>query len=129
MSITKSKSVSNGNLIASFLKGLIISMLISFALIILLACSLKWFSLNEKYISPLNLAIKTISVLLGSLVAIKGETKGLLKGIIFGFLYISIAFVSFSFLAKTFSFDLSLFLDALFACVAGGIVGIIKVNR
>ena len=130
MSFSKSKSISStSNIIFSFLKGLIISMMMSFALVIVLAFSLKWFSLDEKFISPLNLAIKTVSVLIGSLVAIKGESKGLMKGVIFGFLYIALAFVSFSFLAKTFTFDFGLFLDVLFACVAGGTVGIIKVNR
>lgn len=130
MSFPKSKTYdSKANLFVSFLKGLIVSMLVSFALIILLAFSLKWFSLNEKFISPLNLLIKTISVLIGSIIAIKGESKGLVKGIVFGFLYVALAFSSFSFLANSFVFDLSLLLDIVFACVAGGTVGVIKVNR
>lgn len=117
------------NLILSFIKGLIVSMLISFGLIILLAFCLKWFSFDEKYISPLNLAIKTISVLIGSIIAIKGESKGLLKGVCFGLLYIVVAFVSFSVLAKSFAIDVSFLLDVLFSCIAGGLVGIIKVNK
>ena len=130
MSFSKSKSSSvSENIILNYLKGLIVSMLVSFALVILLAFSLKWFSISEKFISPLNLAIKTISVVIGSCIAIKGESKGLIKGIVFGFLYITAAFASFSFLAKTFLVDLSFMLDVLFACVAGGTVGIIKVNR
>ena len=130
MSFAKSKSsIMGGNIILGYIKGLIVSMLVSFALVILLAFSLKWFSMSEKLISPINLAIKTISVLVGSCIAVKGNSKGLLKGVLFGFLYISLAFISFSFLANTFSMDLSLILDVLFACIAGGIVGIIKVNR
>ena len=130
MSFAKSKSSSlKQNLIVSFLKGLIVSMLVSLALVIVLAFSLKWFSLSEKFITPLNLAIKTISVLIGSCIAIKGETKGLVKGVIFGILYTALAFSSFSFLAKSFTIDLSLLLDCLFTSVAGGTVGVIKVNR
>lgn len=130
MSFARSKSInSNGNIIFSYLKGLVVSMLISLAFVIVFAFSLKWFSIDEKFISPINLAIKTISVLIGSLIAIKGESKGLIKGVIFGLLYVLLAFVSFSFLAKNFTFDLALFLDILFACVAGGTVGVIKVNR
>ena len=34
--------------------------LLIFALIILLAFSLKWFSIDEKFITPLNLAIKVL---------------------------------------------------------------------
>ena len=130
MSFAKSKSSTvSENLILSYLKGLIVSMLVSFGLVILLAFSLKWFSVSEKLITPLNLLIKTISVIIGSCIAIKGESKGLIKGILFGFLYITTAFASFSFLSKTFMIDLSFVLDILFACVAGGTIGIIKVNR
>ena len=130
MFYTKSKSkAENSNVLVSFLKGLVVSMLVSFALIILLALSLKWFSLDEKFISPINLAIKTISVVAGACIAVKGESKGLIKGVIFGLLYVLLAFVSFSALAKSFSVDLSLLLDILFASIAGWIVGIIKVNR
>lgn len=128
MTFAKSNRLGD-NLILSFIKGLIVSMLISFGLIILLAFCLKWFSFDEKYISPLNLAIKTISVLIGSIIAIKGESKGLLKGVFFGLLYIVVAFVSFSVLAKSFAIDVSFLLDVLFSCIAGGLVGIIKVNK
>lgn len=127
MSFAKSEKLNN-NLVINFLKGLIIAMLISFGAIILLALCLKWFSFDEKYITPINLAIKTISVLVGSMVAIKGESRGLIKGVAFGLLYIFVAFVSFSIMANTFSVDLSLLLDVLFSCLAGGLVGIIKVN-
>ena len=129
MSYSKYKTEKiNGNIVINFLKGLIIAMLISFALVIVLAFSLKWFSIDEKLISPLNIAIKIISVVVGAIIAVKGDTKGMLKGIVFGFLYIALAFVSFSFLAKSFSFDLSLLLDVVCSAIAGGLVGIIKVN-
>ena len=130
MSFSKTKSSNiQENLLISFIKGLIVSMLVSFVLVIFLALSIKWFSLSENLISPLNLAIKTISVLVGSIIAIKGDSKGLVKGVIFGILYVALAFSCFSFLAKSFTFDLSLLLDIIFASIAGGIVGIIKVNR
>ena len=125
---SKTEKISS-NIVVSFLKGLIVSMLVSFALIILLALSLKWFSLDEKFISPINLAIKTISVIVGACIAVKGENRGLIKGVAFGLLYIVSAFVSFSVLAKSFSLDMGFVLDILFAGIAGGIVGIIKVNR
>lgn len=129
MFFTKSKTASDSeNIVVNFLKGLIVSMMISFALIIILAFSMKWFSLGEKFITPFNLAIKTISVLVGASIAVKGESKGLLKGVVFGLLYILVAFLSFSILSKSFAVDTGLILDIVFACLAGGIVGIIKVN-
>lgn len=124
-----SNSSTKKNSVICYLKGLIVAMLVTFALIILLACSLKWFSLDEKYITPINLAIKTISVVIGSLIAIKSESKGLVRGILFGLLYIVLAFAIFSILAKTIVLDLSFILDVVFSCLAGGIVGILKVNH
>lgn len=124
-----SNSSTKKNSVICYLKGLIVAMLVTFALIILLACSLKWFSLDEKYITPINLAIKTISVVIGSLIAIKSETKGLVRGILFGLLYIVLAFATFSIFAKTIVLDLSFILDVVFSCLAGGIVGILKVNH
>ena len=129
MSYSKYKTEKvNRNFIADFLKGLIVAMLISFALVIALAFCLKWFSIDEKFITPLNIAVKIISVIVGAMIAIRGESRGLIKGIVFGLLYMLLAFISFSFLARSFSFDLSLILDILCSCFAGGLVGIIKVN-
>ena len=117
-----------GNIFVDFIKGLIVAMLISFALVIVLAFCLKWFSIDEKFVTPLNIAVKIISVVIGSMIAIRGESRGLLKGLIFGLMYMLLAFTSFSFLARSFSFDLSLILDMLCSCFAGGLVGVIKVN-
>ena len=121
-------SVSNKNQIISFLIGLLISILLSFVLVIVLACALKWFLIDEKFIVPLNLAIKVISVVIGASIAVKGENKGLIKGVVFGVVYITLAFLCFSLLANSFVVDLSLLLDIVSSCLAGGIVGIIKVN-
>ena len=129
MSYSKYKTEKvNSNIFIDFLKGLIVSTLISFALIIVLAFCLKWFSLDEKFITPLNLAVKIVSVSIGAALAIRGQTKGLIKGVAFGFCYMSSAFVCFSFLAQSFSLDLSLLLDVICTCVASALVGIIKVN-
>lgn len=126
---SKGTELSNENNILSFLKGLIISLVISFGLVILFAFCLKWFSISENYIFVGTMAIKALSVFLGALVAIKGKSKGLFKGFLFGIIYISLAFLLFSFLAGSFSFDSQTILDFVSAGVVGGIVGIIKVNK
>lgn len=129
MSFSKyDSSVENKNNIISFLIGLVVSVILSLALVIVLAFALKWFLIDEKFIVPLNLAIKVISVLVGAGIAVKGSSKGLIKGVMFGLLYIILAFGLFSILAHSFSIDLSLLLDVACTCLAGGIVGIIKVN-
>ena len=126
---SKSYEVSNENNILSFFKGLIVSLMISFGLVILFAFCLKWFSISEKYIFAGTIAIKAISVFLGALIAIKGKSRGLLKGLLFGLIYITLAFLLFSFLSGSFVFDNQTILDFVSASIVGGIVGIIKVNK
>ncbi|MBQ8424488.1 MAG: TIGR04086 family membrane protein [Clostridia bacterium] len=126
---SKTKNLSNENVIFDFLKGIIISIIISLGLIVLFALSLKWLDLAEKLIVPITFAIKYISVIVGSLFAVKGESKGLLKGALFGLIYSLSSFLIFSILAKTFIFDLTSLLDLVSSILLGALIGIIKVNR
>ena len=126
---SRTQNISNENTIFDFLKGLIVATLLSFALIILSAFSLKWFSLPDSAISPITLSVKAVSTLIGSLIAIKGSSKGLLKGVLFGIIYVAVAFVVFSILAGSFTLSLNTLLDLGFCAVIGGIIGIIKVNK
>lgn len=123
------KNLFNNSLIFDFLKGIIVALLLSLGLIILFAFSLKWFNISDVLIAPITLVIKAVCVAVGSIVAIKGESKGLLKGVSFGAIYMFFAFVIFSILSGSFSFSVSSFLDICFAALLGGLVGIIKVNR
>ena len=130
MSVKSStKNLMLNNVILDFLKGVIVALMLSLGLILLFAFCLKWFDISDSLIAPVNLIIKGVSVLVGSILAIKGESKGLLKGVCFGAIYIFFAFVIFSFLAGSFSLNLSFCLDLLFAALLGGLVGIVKVNK
>lgn len=126
---SKADSKTNENVVFDFIKGIIVAMLISLGLIVLFAFCLKWFMIPDAFILPITLVIKMISVVIGSIIAVKGDSKGLVKGVLFGLIYIVFAFIIFSFLAKSFHFGLSFLLDILSASLLGGIVGIIKVNR
>ncbi len=117
------------NLTFSYIKGLIISLLLSFALVVLFAFLIKWISAIEGYIYVGTMVIKAVSSGLGAAVAVKGESRGLVKGVLFGLLYISLAFLVFSFLAGSFTFDSQTVLDFVASAIVGGIVGIIKVNK
>ena len=120
---------SEENFVFAFIKGLIVSLLISFALVVLFAFLIKWFNGLESYIYAGTMLIKLLAVSVGAAIAVKGENKGLLKGICFGLLYISLAFCVFSFLSNSFLFDLQTILDFIASGIAGGIVGVIKVNK
>lgn len=130
MSIKNStKSLLTQSLILDYLKGIVISLLLSLGFIIIFAFSLNWFDVSDSFIPLITLIIKGICVLIGSCVAVRGSEKGLIKGIVFGLIYIFCAFIIFSILSGVFSFDFSFILDLAFASLLGGIVGIIKVNK
>lgn len=126
---SKSEKLSNDNIFFDFVKGIIIAIIISLGLVVLFAFILKGFSLSDSVITPVTMIIKAVSVVVGALVAVKGNSKGLVKGISFGTIYIVIAFLIFSILAGSFSVGVSGLLDLISAATCGGIVGIIKVNR
>ncbi len=126
----KSEKLSNNKgLFFDYIKGLVIAIIISLGLVVLFAFILKWASLPDNIIPVITLVIKDISVVIGSLFAVKGESKGLVKGAGFGIIYVIFAFLLFSMLAGSFSMGLSSLLDIISASVLGSIVGIVKVNR
>ncbi len=126
---TKNKERSEGTLILlRYLKSLFISLIITFGCIIIFAFVIKWASLPDSVISPVNLVIKGISVFFGVFVLTKASTKGLVNGIIFACLYTLLAFTIFSLLAGTFVLGFGLLADFAFTAVVGAIAGIIGVN-
>lgn len=126
---SKTEKIKDTSPFVDYFKGLIISMLISLGLVVIFALVLKWFDLSENLIVPITFIIKYLSVIIGSIVAVKGTSKGLVKGGLFGILYTCLAFVTFSFLSKSFAPDLTTLLDLASSILLGAIVGIIKVNK
>lgn len=123
------KADTNENVFFDFFKGILIASFLSLGLVILAAFCLKWFSIADEYVAPITLLIKGTSVFVGAMFAVKGNSKGLLKGVSFGLIYIVVAFIVFSVLAGSMSVGVSTLLDVVFASLLGGIVGIVKVNR
>lgn len=116
------------NKIMPYVIGGIVSIIASLLLIILFALLIKWFSLPNSIITPVNLVIKAVSIFIGLNFVLKDKTKGLIKGAIFGSVYCAFAFIVFSILAGTFSIGISFLLDLLYTVSVGGVIGIILVN-
>lgn len=126
---TENKEKSEGLIkVLKYLKSLFISLIITFAAIIIFAFVIKWTSLPDSVITPVNLVIKGVSVFLGALVLTKGSSHGLLNGLLFALVYTLFAFTIFSALAGELSLSLGLVLDFAFTAVVGMIAGIIGVN-
>jgi len=117
---TKYKEKSEGMIIIlKVIKSLFVSLIITFASIIAFAFVIKYFNLSDKIISPVNLGIKALSLLVGILVLNKQSSKKLINGIIFAIVYTLISFVIFSLLAGNFVLGLGLVLDFGFNIVVG----------
>ncbi len=113
----QSKDVNN---IALFLKSILFSLILTFVMILLFALSIKWFSLSDSIITPVNLVIKGISVAFGTILFAKNKKNGLFKSVIFALSYTALAFILFS---------MGLLLDFAFTAIIGAIFGIISVNK
>jgi len=128
VSKTESKEKSVGVItILKVIKGLFVSLIITFASIILFAFTIKWANLNDNIISPVNLIIKAISVLAGVLVINKNSSKKLINAVVFASLYSIIAFTVFSLLAGNFVLGLGLIADFAFNIVVGIVASVLSI--
>lgn len=113
----------------AIIKGSLIALCISLVGILIFAFILKFASISDVAIRPINQIIKGISVLVGVFVAMRKVDKmGLVGGLLIGLIYTVIAFVVFSILDGNFQFNLTLLNDILFGSIMGAICGIIAVN-
>ncbi len=113
--------------ITDILRATLISVLISLALVLIFAMIIKFAALPSKVIMPVNIAIKVISVLLGTLIGFKCAENGLIKGAVCGLIYMLFTFLIFAALSGFKDIKFS-FIDLATLPVVGAISGIISVN-
>ncbi len=115
--------------ILGVLKGVLVAVCISIVGVLLFAVVYKFVAMNGTTIKIVNQVIKVLSVLLGVNVALNGnKTKGAVKGLLIGVIYSIVAYAIFGLLSSTFTFNLSILYDAIFAGLVGLIAGIFLVN-
>ncbi len=119
----------NSSAALAIAKGVGVGLCVSLVGILLFAFILRFSSISDKVIAPVNEVIKGVSIFFGVFVGLKKHKKmGLLNGVLIGFLFTIVAFLVFSILDGTFSFDRTLLNDIVFGSVIGAICGIICVN-
>ncbi len=120
----------NKNPIVKFIaKGVLISLCTSLVLVLVFAFLLKFTNISDSAIAPVNQVIKGVSIFLGVFLGLKKcKELGLVSGLLIGFIYTLMAFLVFSILSGSFTFDITLLTDAVFGAVIGAICGIISVN-
>lgn len=111
------------------LKGSLIGLIVSLVLVLVLTFILRIIPLSEDVIGPINQVIKGISIVVGTILALrKCKEMGLISGILIGFIYTILSFLVFSLLVGQFEFSKTIINDLAFASIIGGISGIIAVN-
>jgi len=114
--------------ILAFIKATILAMIIALALVLIFAFILKFTGLSDAFIMPINMAIKAISVLVGTIVLCKNGHGGLIKGLVLGLVFAVLSFAIFSVLNGSFVFKFGLIIDLIFCTLCGAIVGVVAVN-
>lgn len=111
------------------LKGVIAGLCVALVGILLFAFVLRFTSISDKIIAPVNQVIKGTSIFIGVFIGLKKhKSNGLLNGVLIGLVFTVLAFLVFSLLDGGFSFDGTFFNDLIFGSIIGGICGIICVN-
>lgn len=123
------KAHKDNSVFSNILKGALIALVVSLLLVLLFAFVLRFIPISDSLISPINQVIKGVSILIGAIFGLKkSKEMGLISGLIIGFLYTVLAFVTFAVLSGNFAFSAAVLNDLLFASIIGGISGIIAVN-
>ena len=127
----KVKALKNekNKLFSVVLKGVLVGLCVALVGILLFAFLLRFTSISDKFISPVNQVIKGVSIFAGVFLGMKKhKTNGLLSGLLIGFLFTVVAFLVFSLLDGAFVFDKTFLSDLIFGTIIGSICGIICVN-
>ena len=123
------KEKNTSPIVGSIAKGTLIALCVSLILVLIFAFLLKFTNIPDTIISPVNQIIKGVSIFLGVFIGLKKSKElGLVSGLLIGFIYTFLAFLVFSILAGSFSFDVTLLTDIVFGAIIGAICGIICVN-
>lgn len=112
-----------------FAKGIIISFAITIILFYILGIILSCTSVPEKVINPGIIIITGVSILIAtSIVTIKVQDKGMMRGGIIGAIYFVLIYFISSLLLK--NFDINVYSAIMFVVsfLCGGIGGIVGIN-
>ena len=94
----KVKALKNekNKLFSVVLKGVLVGLCVALVGILLFAFLLRFTSISDKFISPVNQVIKGASIFAGVFLGMKKhKTNGLLSGLFIGFLFTVVAFLVF----------------------------------
>lgn len=126
---TKDKKTSVSEFLKNALKGTLISMIFTIAVILLFALIIKETGLKDNIIGPVNQVIKIAGILAASYFAVKGMAdKQWLCGGITGIMYMLLSYLIFSLIDGAFGHIALLFSDLLMGMLIGIVFAIITAS-
>ena len=125
-SSSKLKESADTHNILNLIKGIFWALSVSLIGVLIFAFILKFTSVSESAISPINQFIKILSIFMGCYVlSKKTSNNGWFWGLLLGAIYTLLAFIIFSVLDGEFRITLNLLNDVIFGAIIGLICGII----
>lgn len=122
------KTKRKGGKIAELIKALVLSVIVTLALILVAALVIKIAAVPSGYIPIVNQIIKSVAILIGALVFLREKGGGFIRGTILGIAYIAVTYLIFSAMNGSFEVSISLLNDLALGALSGFISGIIAVN-
>ena len=108
-------------------KAVVLAVLFCLVAVLIFSLVLKFASLSDSVIKPVNQFNKVFAILFGCFFALRGE-KGWLKGIAVGLLTVMLTYLVFAMVGGDFSMSWLIVAELAFGAVAGLLSGIIAVN-
>ena len=129
MKINETTNLKNNSFILNTIKGSFWGVAFSLVCILIFAFIIKFTSISENYIQPVNQVIKILSILFACfIIGKKVKKQGIFVGLLTGILYTILAFLIFSILDGQFSFGVNVLNDITFGSIIGMISGILCIN-
>lgn len=118
----------NKDFIIDVVKSTLIATIASLIGVLILALIVKFVSIGENVIFPINQVIKIGSILIGCLAGIKHRENGAIKGAVTGLFYTLLSVFVFLIINKTLDGNSFNYIDFVSGIIAGTVSGIIAVN-
>ncbi len=118
------------NTITNITKGVGISLLVTFILLLIFATILTYTEISETIVNPVIIMITAISILIGSSIGnIKIKKNGLLNGALIGGIYMITIYLISSILNWKFGLEIQSIIMIVIGMIFGILGGIIGVNK
>lgn len=128
--IKEMNTENTGSNFIRILKGSIFAVVLTLVLLLIYSALLTYTGLNENTIPIFVISITAISILAGSLISsVNIKKNGLTNGALVGLIYILTIYLLSSIISKNFSLNMYSWFMIIASIMAGGIGGIIGVNK